>query len=146
MRAPCRYGCGSTDGRIETRSGQDCVICLGCDRHQYNAPRTETGRAVRSLRTRPNIKPGQRARILDRDNATCVICHSASRELDTGHLISREDGLALGLSEAQIDSDDNLAAMCGPCNSGYSGRSVNPRIMAALLAARAARQNQEGAA
>jgi 5-methylcytosine-specific restriction endonuclease McrA len=138
--------CKSTTGRIETKSGQDCVYCTECGAFQYNAPRTETGREVRSLRTRPDISPSQRTRILDRDGGTCILCHSSDRPLDIGHLISVDDGNKIGLTEAQIYHDDNLAAMCAPCNSGYGSRTVNPRIIAAALAARALRSAIEGAA
>jgi 5-methylcytosine-specific restriction endonuclease McrA len=139
MRAPCRY-CGHALGRIETRSGQDCVFCLACGRHNYNAPRTETGRDVRSLRTRPDIKPSQRARILDRDDSRCIICHTVERALDVGHLVSVEDGRKQGLTDAELYADDNLVAMCAPCNSGYGAVSVSPRIVAALIRARIARK------
>lgn len=139
MRAPCKY-CSHTLGRIETRSGQDCVFCLACGKHNYNAPRTETGREIRSLRTRPDIKPGQRSRILDRDNGRCIICHAADRNLDVGHLVSVEDGRKQGLDDAELYADDNLAAMCAPCNSGYGAVSVSPRIVAALIRARIQRR------
>jgi 5-methylcytosine-specific restriction endonuclease McrA len=136
MRAACR--CGNETGRIETKSGQDCVYCLSCGKHCYNAPKTETGREVRSLRTRPDIKPGQRAGILERDNATCVLCHRADVALDVGHLISVDAGEKLGLSKAELYDDENLAAMCQPCNSGLSSTPVSLRFMAALLKARLA--------
>lgn len=136
MRQRCR--CGNETGRIETKSGQDCVYCLSCGKHCYNAPRTETGRAVRSLRTRPDIKPGQRARILERDNATCVLCHHADRPLDVGHVISVDAGRKLGLTDKELYDDENLAAMCQACNSGLSKSPVSLRFMVALLRARLA--------
>lgn len=138
MRDPCKY-CTHPTGRIETRNGQDCVLCLACGRHNYNAPRTETGREIRTLRTRPNIKPSQRARILDRDGGRCIICHTTERSLDVGHLVSVDDGKTLGMTDAELYSDENLAAMCAPCNSGYGSLSVSPRIVAALIRARVAR-------
>lgn len=134
MREACR--CGNETGRIETKSGQDCVYCLSCGRHCYNAPRAETGREVRRLRTRPDIKPGQRARILERDNATCALCHRADLPLDVGHLISVDAGKKLGLDESELYDDENLAAMCQVCNSGLSKTPVSLRFMAALLRAR----------
>lgn len=138
--------CKTTTGRIETKSGQDCVFCTQCGAFQYNAPRVETGREVRSLRTRPDISPSQRTRILDRDGGACILCHATDRPLDIGHLISVKDGLDTGLTEAQIYHDENLAAMCAPCNSGYGARTVNPRIIAAALLARSLRRPAEGAA
>jgi 5-methylcytosine-specific restriction endonuclease McrA len=135
MREPCKY-CNHPEGRIEIRNGQDCVFCLKCGKHNYNAPKTETGRDVRSLRTRPDVKPNQRARILDRDAGQCIICHTTDRQLDLGHLVSVVDAKRLGWSENLIYDDENLATMCAPCNSGYSAVSINPRIFAALVVSR----------
>jgi len=134
MRSACQ--CGSSEGRVETRNSQDCVFCAGCGRFQYNAPKVETGRAVRSLRTRPDIKPSQRSRIIDRDSGRCVICHHADRNLEVGHLISVDDGKRLGMTEAELYDDENLAAMCSPCNSGYGSMSISPRTMLMLIRAR----------
>lgn len=145
MRAPCP-GCGHSEGRIETRSGQDCVFCDWCGRWCYNAPRVETGREPRSLRTRPDIKPSVRARILLRDNAICVICHRTDVALDVGHLISVKDGTTAGMSETDLYSDENLAAMCAPCNSGLSAETIPLRLLVAALHARLANQRQGGAA
>jgi 5-methylcytosine-specific restriction endonuclease McrA len=140
MRAPC-VKCGHTEGHIETRNGQDVVRCAACDRYQYCAPRTETGREARNHRTRPDIKPSQRARVLDRDGGRCIICHATERALDVGHLVSVDDGRNLGMTETEIFSDDNLAAMCAPCNSGYGTLSINPRIIVAAINARAKRRH-----
>lgn len=130
----CRK-CGSGSVRVETRNGQDCVWCLACDRYSHNAPRTETGREVRNLRTRPDIKPKQRSRILDRDQAQCFLCHRSDVDLDVGHLVSVDDGCRLGLTEAEMYDDANLAAMCTLCNSGYGAISVNPRLIVASIRA-----------
>lgn len=76
----------------------------------------ETGLEPRSLRTRPTIRPGQRPRILMLHNGTCVLCHRNDLPL-----ISVHDGRELGLADAELDSDENLAAMWAPCNSGVGG-------------------------
>lgn len=136
LRDPC--ACGNRTGRIETRNGQDCVFCAKCGSYRYCAPKNETGREVRSLRTRPDIKPRQRARILDRDNGTCVLCHRFGVPLDVGHLISVDAGRKLGLDDAELYDDDNLAAMCQSCNSGLSSKPVSLRFAVALLRARIA--------
>jgi 5-methylcytosine-specific restriction endonuclease McrA len=138
MRAPCP-GCGCAHGTITTKNGQDTVRCAECARYCYNAPRTETGREPRSLRTRPTIRPSQRTRILLRDNGACVLCHRHDVPLDVGHLISVHDGHALGLSDAMLDSDGNLAAMCASCNSGLSDVSLPPHLVAAALRAQSKR-------
>jgi 5-methylcytosine-specific restriction endonuclease McrA len=139
MRAPC-IGCGGSAGRIETRSGQDCVFCLTCGQWSYNAPKQETGREVRRLRTRPDIKPNQRARILDRDLGCCILCHRTDLDLDVGHIVSVQEGRELGLTDVELYDDENLAAMCAACNSGYGAASINPRLLVATIRARIARR------
>lgn len=135
LRSPCAR-CGGTSGAIETRSGQDCVFCSTCGKFCYNAPRVETGREVRKLATRPDIKPSTRARILLRDNSTCVICHRSDLPLDVGHIISVDAGRGLGLTDAQLWHDENLAAMCQPCNSGIGNITIPLRLLAAIVVAR----------
>lgn len=93
---------------------------------------------VRSVLVR-EIRPSQRARILMLDNSTCVLCHRNDLELDIGHLISVHDGRALGLTDAELNSDENLAAMCSPCNSGVGRETLPLRIVFAVLRARTAR-------
>lgn len=136
MRASCRW-CTNTLGRIETRNGQDCVFCTECDKFQYNAPKTETGREPRTVTTVHNgIKPGQRARILLRANGSCELCHAANKPLHVGHLLSVNEGLKQGLTEAQINADENLSAMCDECNLGLSDQPVPLRLVIAILIAR----------
>lgn len=138
MRAPCQR-CGGSMGRLETHGGQDCVYCLNCGKHCYNAPRTETGRAVRSLRTRPRIPPSQRSRILALDAYACVLCHTTARELDIGHLVSVKEGTERGVPEASLYDDINLAAMCALCNSGLGKKSVDSAMILAIHLARSTR-------
>lgn len=140
MRQSC--ACGGSEGRVDERNGQDCVFCIDCDRWQYNAPRSETGRGQRSLRSRPAIAPSKRARILGRDNYTCVLCGkpSSDAQLSIGHLISVDSGQQLGLSDADLYDDENLAAMCAECNSGLSNTPVSLRFLVRALQARLAYQ------
>lgn len=127
MRVPCF---------IETRNGQDCVFCDGCKRLCYNAPKTETGRASRSVTTVHNgIAPSKRARILERDNGRCVLC-GRKENLHAGHLLSVAAGLKQGLTEVELNADENLAAMCDECNLGLGERPVPIRLMMAVLIAR----------
>jgi 5-methylcytosine-specific restriction endonuclease McrA len=135
----------TVEGTITTKGGQDVVRCADCRAYCYCAPRTETGRQPRSLRTRPAIGPSQRARILMLDNSTCVLCHRSDLPLDVGHLISVYDGRALGLTDAQLNSDENLAAMCSPCNSGIGSETLTLRIAAAVLRARTDRRKRRPA-
>lgn len=139
MRAACRFceasGVITTDGTVREVNGQDVVRCARCNRHVYNAPRLETGRAVRTVTTVHNgIKPSQRARVLERDGR-CILCGSRDG-LHVGHLLSVAAGLEAGLTEAQLNDDENLAAMCAECNLGYGQRSVPLWIVVPLLRAR----------
>lgn len=139
LRAPCP--CGSVEGRIEEVGGQDTVRCAECNLFQYNAPRTETGRRVRSISERPNLKPAQRARIIERDNGVCTVCLQGNRPITIAHLISvaegRRSGEHFGIPEAETErmlfSDDNLCVMCEECNAGLGSRSVSPRLQFRLL-------------
>lgn len=81
MRARCP-DCGHPDGYIVTRGGQDTVRCAKCDRFCYNAPKSETGRETRSVRTRRAVRPSQRSRVLCRDNAACFICGRRGVDLE----------------------------------------------------------------
>lgn len=136
MRKPCR-GCSCPDGVIVTKGGQDTVRCQKCGTYAgYNASRLETGRARRSLRTRPDISVTQRARILLRDNRSCFWCHRRDLSLEVGHMVSVHDGRRMKLSEAWLFGDENLVAMCDSCNSGLGRRTVPARFIVAALWAR----------
>jgi hypothetical protein len=135
MSSPCP-DCGCPNGTIVTENGRDQVRCNGCARVCYNLPCTETGRPHRSLRTRPAVKVRQRVRVLLRDNCACVLCHRRGVPLEVGHLISVRDGLRLGLSDAYLFGDENLAAMCASCNSGLGSDTVPLRFLLPALRAR----------
>lgn len=115
-RPSCRR-CEGRVGFIVTSGGQDVVRCDACNNYLYCAPRTETGRAQRTLSTRPGITPAQRYRVLERCGHRCVAC-GAMGDLQMAHLIAREDAEREGFLDEVIDSDLNLAAMCPECNSG----------------------------
>lgn len=134
MRKPC-INCGSAVGRIETKNGQDCVYCA-CGKHQYNAPKIETGRKPRTVTAVHDlISASQRARIITRATGRCEIC-GARGDLQVGHLISVKDGLKLGMTEAQINDDENLAAMCPACNLGIGESTVPLRLAVSMVLAR----------
>ena len=138
LRAPCRH-CGSIEGRIQPSNGQDCAYCSSCGLFQYNAPRTETGRAPRSVQsTHEAILPSQRARILQRATGRCELCGSP-RELSVGHLLSVADGHAAGLPDGVINHDENLAAFCAECHLGMGRESIPVRLLVALLECRVRR-------
>jgi 5-methylcytosine-specific restriction endonuclease McrA len=119
MREHCKK-CGGTDGYIVTKGGQDVVFCTPCSRYVYCAPRVETGRDVRSISTRPNLKPSVRYRILDEFGYICLICGRGAPEVELviDHIISRAAAATADLLDELIDSEDNLAPLCAECNSG----------------------------
>ena len=139
LRAPC-VDCGSTNGTIETKSNQDVVRCE-CGRHAYNAPRTETGREVRSLRSRPNVKPSVRARIIEQYGLECAFCHRRDRPLQVDHFIPLALAEAVGAEPGELDGDWNLVALCDECNSGKSNHP--PTIRTWLLVMRCERMRRE---
>lgn len=136
LRRSCA-ACNGTEGRIETKNGQDCVYCATCGRWQYNAPKTETGREVRTVTTvHEGIKPKQRARILLRASGRCELCGKSDSPLHVGHLLSVKHGLMQGLTELELNDDENLAAFCDECNLGLGDEPVPLRLAIAITMAR----------
>jgi hypothetical protein len=142
--------CGSLDGGgiVEEKGGQDTVRCADCSRFLYNAPRTETGRAARTIATIPDVSPSVRAFVIERAGARCEACGwpAALRPLEIGHFLSKKDGIEQGLTDAEINHPDNLLAQCKECNSGWSSRTLPPKLMVAILRARIARLQKKGGA
>ena len=137
MRAPCE--CGSELGYLKESNGQDIVRCVSCDRYQYCAPRTETGRAQRTGATvHAGIKPSQRSRILSRGNHACERCHAHGVVLHVGHIISVDSGLRFGMSDAELNDDENLMCLCETCNLGMGPEPMPLRNAIAVLRARLA--------
>lgn len=137
--------CACTTGKIETRNGQDCVFCFGCGRFQYNAPKTETGRKARSIQTtHALIRPATRARVLMRASGRCELCGAKPNGQDgglhVGHLLSVKDGHAHGLTDSEINGDENLAAFCAECNLGMGEETVPLRLAVAIVLARLGKQ------
>lgn len=147
LRAPCPTpGCGSMTGRVTFNvNGQDLVRCAACGRGAFNLPRRESGRPQRSVRSHPRISPRQRARIVERDLGACVFCHQP-RPLHIAHLLSVDDAKALGVDDELVWCDENLVCACAEDNLGQGGRSVTPRLFAALLRAWQLRARKSDAA
>jgi hypothetical protein len=133
-------GCQGRSGIIRTSGGQDTVWCSVCNRFLYNAPRVETGRAVRTVTTVHNgIKPKQRARIILRDGGRCFLCGALpglEGGLQVGHCVSVERGLELGMTEVELNDDENLVAMCAECNLGLGSEPVPVRFVLRALMVR----------
>jgi hypothetical protein len=140
MRKPC-VSCGCTEGRIETRNGQDTVFCNGCGKYQYNAPRVETGREKRTgSAIRALLGPRRRARIILRACGRCEPCGRRLNETPNGlqvaHIISIKKGLAMGMTEAELNSDENLCAACDECNQGIGEDVIPLKLAIAMVRAR----------
>jgi hypothetical protein len=133
-------------GKVTETGAQDVVRCV-CGKFQYNAPRVETGKAVRSTTTVHNgIKARQRALIIVRANARCELCgHQAtkpSEELHVGHLLSVKDGIEAGLTEKDLNADDNLCCQCAQCNLGLGSETVPLKLAVGILMARLRRTRE----
>lgn len=147
MREPCKWclkdGFTHTEGYVKSSGGQDVVRCSRCGRQCYNAPKTETGKAVRHIRSRVDLKPGQRERILERDNGFCLMCgRSASQGsiMHIGHMFSVADCIADGYGPEVYNDDDNLYSSCEECNLEQGARSLAPQVVCRLIAARIMRR------
>jgi hypothetical protein len=147
MRQTCP--CGSQIGRLSRVGAGIKADCSACGQYVYWVPKAELGLAPEPVSTRKDIKPSQRARVLERDGHRCVLCGHGPGEgaiLHLGHLLSVEDAAALGVPPEDVKDDENLAAMCAECNLGIGRGSVPARLVAALVHHRAARARAEGAA
>jgi 5-methylcytosine-specific restriction endonuclease McrA len=135
-------------GTMTTVNGQDVVRCGKCGQHCYNAPRSETGKPQRKIKSREDLTFGQRERILERDGARCVLCgrypQAHNVVLVIGHAISLAEGRAQGCTDEQLNDDANLYVSCEECNAGQGARSLAPWVMARLLIARFNRTRNGG--
>ncbi len=145
MRAPCA-ACGSEIGTLTETGAQDVVRCI-CGKFQYNAPRVETGKAVRSTSTvHAAIKAGTRASVLIRGNCRCEICGKrvtdTTTELHVGHVVSVKRGIEMGLSDAEINDEENLMSQCAECNLGMAAEPLPLRLLVNVLMARLRRSKK----
>lgn len=134
MRMPCKF-CQHEFGKMEERNGQNCVYCIKCSKHQYNAPKAETGEAQRSIRTREEISPGVKAEVLQRDGSRCQLCGRGSFEgkiLHMGHIVSVHDAEAFKLKPEWVNKPANLITLCEECNLGMGKVSMTPRVLVAI--------------
>lgn len=150
LRSPCQ--CDGTIGVVRQVGNQDTVRCVDCDRFQYNAPRSETGRKQRSLSTREGITPSQRAAVLKAFGHACVYCGKRPPEvrLELDHMIPRDVAERHGMLDALIDSTHNLAPACPECNSGrrnipFSASTVAIIYRCLVLKAKEAERNNDAA-
>lgn len=134
MRKPCG-DCGFAQGFAREVSGQDVIRCGNCGRHCYNRPKAESGKPRRSVR-RDNLDPARRKAILDRDSWRCIVCGAGSDQghnLHIDHAICVVDGLNLGLTEGELNSDENLVTLCESCNLGKGRKPIELRLLVAVM-------------
>lgn len=139
MREACR-GCDHEFGRIVEKGAQDCVYCLDCGRHCYNAPRTETGKKVRSVQTvHEAIKPKLRVRVLTGANGRCQLCGKgpdSGATMHVSHMVSVKQGMALGMTDEEMNSEANLICACDECNLGLGQETIPLRLALAMIMAK----------
>jgi hypothetical protein len=142
----CR-SCGSDIATVRPSGQHLGAWCAVCRAFSYNLPRVEVGLATRPVSdVRPRLPARRRAQILARDNGRCVLCGRSAAEdvqLTVGHLVSVKDGQRLGVDEALIWDDLNLAAMCDTCQLGLSDQSVPVVVFLALALLRAQRARRD---
>ncbi len=143
LREPCPK-CGAETGYITETGAQDVVRCTECDKFAFNAPRTETGKKVRTVQTvHAAIKPKLRSRILERANGRCEVCGKGPESgcsMHVGHVLSVEQGLAQGLTELELNDEENLISLCDECNLGAGKSTVPIRLLMRILWARVNRK------
>lgn len=135
MREPCR-ACGSMRGTVEEKSGQDVTRCADCAAWVYNRPKAESGKEIRSVRTRPTLKPSVRWRVIERDGHRCLSCGRSAPDviLVVDHFLPLGHPLAEGMSEDDLWGDANLVTLCEACNLGKSKDLPSlPSVFAAIL-------------
>jgi Zn finger protein HypA/HybF involved in hydrogenase expression len=131
--------CGETETIIQDKGPHKEMLCGQCKRHLRFVGKAELGLAPRSVSsTRNGIKPAQRSRVMQRDNFRCWSCGRASPSvmLHVGHVISVADGERMGLSQQQINDDENLVTQCEECNLGLGSNTMPIRFVVNVLLAR----------
>lgn len=137
-RSPCTR-CGCAQAFIAPSGGQDVVRCWDCGGAMYCAPKTETGKRTRSVSTvHRGIRPHVRARILARATGRCEMCGARGGVMHVGHLIAVAVGLNVGMTDRELNDDENLAALCEECNLGQGTEPMPLRLAIAILRARIA--------
>lgn len=139
MREVCR-GCSCPEGYITETGAQDVVRCVDCDRFCYNAPRTETGKKVRTVQTvHEAIKPKLRARVITGANGRCQLCGKGPESgatMHVAHMVSVKQGLENGMTELELNDEANLVCACDECNLGLGEETIPLRLALAMIMAK----------
>lgn len=124
---------------VETRAKGPHVeaFCGECGRHLAFVSKVDAGLKTRTIQTtHAAIKPKTRAKILERATSRCEICGRRDGILHVSHLLSVDAGHAAGLTDEEINCDENLASLCEECNIGMGRSPVPLRLAIAIIRAR----------
>jgi 5-methylcytosine-specific restriction endonuclease McrA len=140
MNETCKFeGCGGNVVLLQ-KGPNHYKVCLRCEKRQHDKvwlSKVEAGVEKRSLQTtHESIRPKTRSRIFDRAGARCEICGASSVLLTVGHFLSVAEGQSAGLSDDEINSDDNLFCCCEECNAGQGAKPVSIKILVAIIRGR----------
>jgi len=134
----CRY-CGGVDVQTRPKGPHVEAFCKTCGKHVSFVSKADAGLKTRTVQTtHAAIKPKTRARILERATSRCEICGRRDGILHVSHLLSVDAGHSAGLTDAEINCDENLASLCEECNLGMGRSPVPLRLAVAMIRARCA--------
>ncbi len=143
----CKYPeCDGTEGTIETKSNQDCLTCNTCNRFQRNVSKVDSGRKPRTVKTTHDaIKTSVKNLVLHRCNGFCELCGKGPpfAILQVSHIISVEYGHDHGLTDDQINDQENLIALCDECNLGGGKECLPLRFALRVVWARLGRKKSD---
>lgn len=129
--------CGGVDVQTRPKGPHVEAFCGECGRHVAFVSKVDAGVKTRTIQTtHAAIKPKTRARILERATSRCEICGRRDGILHVSHLLSVDAGHAAGLTDEEINCDENLASLCEECNIGMGRSPVPLRLAIAIIRAR----------
>lgn len=134
---PC--GCGASLAIARPNGPHWEARCGTCDRHLKFVSKAELGiKPITAKVIHEGITKGQRLRLLLRANCRCELCGARIEEgnFHASHIVPVEYGVKQGLSPSEVNSDENLMALCAPCNQGMSKMVLPLRTMVMVLFAR----------
>jgi 5-methylcytosine-specific restriction endonuclease McrA len=136
LRAPCK-ACGNSNGFVYSKNKTNVCACSECGAYSHTASNKEMGLESNEPTRLDIVKRAQRARILSRDGARCLLCGKTGKDdaLHIAHIISDYDAQTLHhlYPKFKLDyiyHDENLFACCSECNLGQGKESLIPKLAA----------------